>query len=658
MLCSNCGSNVNENDVFCSICGCKVSNNAQQDTTAATNETNNNQQFDQNTNSDYSQVQNHSQSENYSQAQNQSQAQNYTQSENFSQAQNFSQTQQQGQPFIPGNFQPNPVPPQAPKKKFGAGKIIAIAGGVVVVAAVATIGTFAATGRLNNFIHKNFTSPESYFKYVTHNTADESLSSFNTVYTNAVESLDSSSSISGNYSFKLEAGDELKPLLGLIDKSLTNLDNASISLNTSMDDATQNLEIQANVNDSKIATIKATIDIENEEGYIQIPELSDSYIDISDSLEDIESSSAFSDYDEVLEQINTILPDAETVDNIINTYVDIAIDNVKDVEKSSVTIKTEGVSQNLTALKTTIDGKYCYNTTKDALKTLKDDENIKEIIESIDSSVYDEFQESIEDAIDEIEDEKDSLEDIDAEVNLTLYIDNKGEIVGTEVVIEDDDEDITVSSVMPKNGSKFGYEMKASYNDDVLFSITGSGTLKNDTMNGEFSVSLGDLIVDEIDDYVSDGEEIVTFEVKDFNTKEVSEGKLNGTFSFSSDSISEIKGYALNVAFESTDNETSAAISITSNDSEWATLTISAATDGDEPETLEPSNNDDVYSINSSSDIEEYLENSNLESFVKNAVDKSGIDIDTDDIIESIEDLFYDDDSYYYDYDYYYDYEW
>jgi len=670
MFCSNCGSNIGENELFCSVCGTKVVKDEQNNTS--------NQDSGQQSFTDDTQAQ--EQNFNQTQGQNINQAQDFNQSQNFNQAQDFNQSQNfnqaQGQPFVTGQFQPNSVPPVMPKKKGGAGKIIAIVGGAVAIVAVATVGTLAATGKLGNFFRKNFTSPESYFKYVAEKRTDDAIESLNSSYSTAVDSLSStSSSMSGNCSVKLEAGDELKPLMGLIDPSLKNLDNATISVNSSIDDTVQNMEIKANINDTDIATVKASIDIDNEIGYIQIPELSDAYIDISDGVAELSNNSytSSSEYQEAVSQLQEALPDAKTTSSIIDTYINIALDNISDVSKSSKKIEAEGVSQECTALTTTLDGKYCYNTASDILDALKDDKDIKEIIESIDELDYDEFQDEIEEASERLEENEDEFDDIETEAELTLYVDGKGEVAGTEISVTSGSEEVIISSIMPKSNSKFGYEMKVGYNDSDLFKMVGNGTLKKDVMNGEFSISIGDELLEEVSSYISDGEDVVILEIKDLNVKDCNEGNINGSFTFSSDKISAIEGYKLTADFASTDNEASVAISVSSDGSDWAKLTITAGK-GEEIETIEPSDSDKVYSISDEDDLNEFIDEIDIETFVGDVIDASGVDIETSDVIEMIEDLFasgydndyydnynsdYDDDySSDYDYDYNSDYDY
>lgn len=65
-----------------------------------------------------------------------------------------------------------------------------------------------------------------------------------------------------------------------------------------------------------------------------------------------------------------------------------------------------------------------------------------------------------------------------------------------------------------------------------LFSLTGSGTLKSDVMNGTFNVSVDDELLGDLDEYVSGGDNILTIDVKDFDISDSKDGMLNGHLHF------------------------------------------------------------------------------------------------------------------------------
>ena len=62
-------------------------------------------------------------------------------------------------------------------------------------------------------------------------------------------------------------------------------------------------------------------------------------------------------------------------------------------------------------------------------------------------------------------------------------------------------------------------------------------------MNGTFNVSVDDELLGDLDEYVSGGDNILTIDVKDFDISDSKDGMLNGSFTFSTDAVRQVKGY-------------------------------------------------------------------------------------------------------------------
>lgn len=634
MKCKNCGNQLTDNEIFCSVCGTKTDTSETQNT---------NSQTDNNTTTDYNNAGSES-------------------SYNSASDNGFTPTPDGGFTSASGsNF--NEVPQEPVKTKKKAPKIIGIVCGVVVVALGATGITLAATGQLTNFCKKNFSSPENYLKYVVSKNAENNIETFNNSYSKVYENIDAEQ-MSGKVKLDVAVGDSLKPLIGLLSQDLTNLNNASLEINSSIKGDVQNVEVTANVNDKKVATLKSTLNSKKETGYIQIPELSKSYLDYSEGVAELneEMSSYGANMSSTINELKENLPTPDALTEIITTYSDIAINNISDVDKSSKTIEAEGIKQKCTALTATIDGDYSYDVALEVLETLADDKNIEDIISSMDEDTYDDFSSEIEDAITELKDNKSSIKDeFENDMELTFYVNSKGEIVGEAVYIEVDDEEINISCVMPQKGSKFGYLLSAEIDDSELLSLTGKGTLKNDVMNGKFDLTINEEYLEDVSEYVSSSESIINIEVIDYNMKASKEGNFKGTFKLSSDAITMVSGYEAVLDITSDDKEATIAVTICSGSDEWATITLTSG-EGNTIKELKPSDDDSIYSVTDEEDITAYAETIDIDSFAKQLSDATGIDITTEDIQTFLENIFassndYDDDYYYEDEDYDYSYD-
>lgn len=577
MKCKNCGNELKENDVFCSVCGTKVEAS---DFTAASTTTTADSQPD-NT-------------------------------------------------FSPSGFNSNPIPQDSPKKKKGIGKIVAVVCGIAVIALGATGITLAATGRLSNFVNKKLSSPEEYFKDISEKNINNNLNAINENYTKYVDSIDTDS-ISGNCKIEVAVGSSLKPLMGLISPELSNLEKAAIEVNATVEKGSENMEMIASVNGKSIASLNATFDFENEKGYMQIPELSKDYIDMSDVIAEANEYNAYtSEYVESLSNLTASADNVETLTNILKTYTNIVYDNIDNVKESTETIEASGIEQKCTALSAELDGNYVYNVSCEMLETLTTDEDMEKFIKSIDEEIYDDFVDNVEEMLDEVKNSKEDFDNLDIDMDYTYYVDSKGEIVGEEITLETVEHKINITCLMPQKGSDFGYICSLESDGVELFSIDGEGSIEKNILNGKFSLSVDEEMI-EYADGISSSEDLIIFELSDIDIKDTEKGNLNGSLKIYSDAITAVSGYELLVDISSDDKEAAIAMTITSGEEEWAKLTITSKT-GKAVKPLNPSRDDKVYSADDDEQMQQYVDNMDIDGFAENLSKATGIDITGEDV--------------------------
>lgn len=102
--------------------------------------------------------------------------------------------------------------------------------------------------------------------------------------------------------------------------------------------------MKAGGNGQELITLKAQSDLDKQEGYVQIPELSKAYLHTSADAFHGEGNAILS-----AANYGKIVPEAEDLKKIYERYTGIVIENAKNVKKAEKQsdCKAEGVSQKL-----------------------------------------------------------------------------------------------------------------------------------------------------------------------------------------------------------------------------------------------------------------------------------------------------------------------
>lgn len=524
-------------------------------------------------------------------------------------------------------------------KIFSAKNLIPliIVASVVVVLVVCVVNA----ARLNNFVHKAFSSPEKYYQYVEKKAAQDLVNCGGDIYDSYV--LDSMNvydkSASAELSVELDKdGEELLELAGLAGLDLSWLKSVQVSADVSVKDHVMNMGATAGINKDSIITGNVILDTENENVYFQIPELTKTYIGVE--LEEI-GNSRFEGLEEIQDMNKELLracPDQKQVEKLFNKYIKLALGHVDDVSKSTKTLKAEGIQQKATELKITMDGDTYRDMMEDVLETMQDDTEIEKMIEKIcDASddldaddVYDEFQDKLDDMLDDMK----YYEDREGKLfTMKVYVDGKGEIIGRKLEVERYGRNVVdVSMVMPKKGSKFGFELAATIDGQTL-KIEGKGKESGNKINGEFS-------------FKYNGTSIMDCTTRKLDISELKKGRLNGTLELNlSSGISTALGYRyseyasmlkdLQIAINANTSKNSAkyVLSINFDDKKIGTVTLAAKT-GSGSKAKIPGSSSTVF-VEDSDDLEDWMETIDWNKVVKN-LDKTDLPSEIVDIVEEV----------------------
>ncbi|MBR3289237.1 MAG: hypothetical protein IKI63_00500, partial [Clostridia bacterium] len=206
------------------------------------------------------------------------------------------------------------------------------------------------------------------------------------------------------------------------------------------------------------------------------------------------------------------------------------VEGAKDVTKTTDEITIDGVTQTLTVYQANFTEKTLSDIFLSILQEVKQDPDIKQIVENIasfaedygmdsDSFSYEDFVDSVEEEIDKLKESAEDADDEDALFTMYTYVDGSDKVVGRK--IEQNDEE-ALYYVTVENGGRFATVFERD-EEEVL---TASGTKQGDRITGEYLLK-------------EDGETTCKLSVTALDEKALKNGSLDGTIRMvpSSDAI-------------------------------------------------------------------------------------------------------------------------
>lgn len=410
------------------------------------------------------------------------------------------------------------IPAAKPKKKLSFKKIAFIAIPVILVIAI-VLNMSAIAGLFTRL----FGSDRSYFSYVEKKSVADFNDTFSEYYDNYLLD-DILKDSEYKVKFELDFGDDLKSSIkdqmgGQIDVEWLDDTDFDLTLNTKDKKAAQ--EILLGIGGQHVLTTSALFDFENNKVLLSLKEITDDILKF-----DLENSGSSEDIISGITGENRklaaeILPKTSVVTDLISKYHGIIIENIKDIKKDTEDVEINGIKEKLTVLKADISEKNLKDMSLAILGELRDDKQIKKIIENTkevykkngiaDDSLktYEEFTKEINELIKEAEGE-DTAED---KIVLTIfdYVNSDDKIVGRKIGEKGE----ALNYVTVESGKKFAAQ--AVLEDGIEYK--GEGTKNGDRITGEYT-------------FEQSGETLYKLSFTDFDKKAFKKGKIDGKIRF------------------------------------------------------------------------------------------------------------------------------
>ena len=466
-------------------------------------------------------------------------------------------------------------------------------------------------------------NPTEYYQKVESDNLDKSLNFIEERYNQQLGLLGN-----GNYgkkaTMKVEMSDTLKAMLSYYVPEITSLDSAAIRVGTLVEDGAYTVEYAADVNDTQILSCDLFMDIADSKSYIKVPELSDSYLDLSSAMASAQESTteALALYAQCME----IIPDAKEVKQLLKNVAETMYKGMGEATKENATLEADGVSAKYTKLSVSADGKAMKEILKDELKVLKEDEMLNNFLAEMDEldtseqNLAEQYASGLDTALQQIE--SGDKVSIKGTLNMDIYVDDEGDIAGREIEYSYDGGEISYHWLNPQSGGKMGTDFAFAVNGKEYFALTGSGDVSDGAVSGDYTLNLSG----------NDKSCTLDFKTKDFKISE--EGYMSGTISVS---MPEYSGYVINVTVDQQKAESSVRIALEVSGVEWAAISLKTEESKDLSFKL-PEDSDVVYDATDNEQVSQFTQEllSNTDTISQKIADATGIDVEKiQELIES-----------------------
>jgi len=338
---------------------------------------------------------------------------------------------------------------------------------------------------------------------------------------------------------------------------------------------------------------------------------------------------------ELYSQMVEALPTGSELEDMINRYIGIILDQMKDVEKTEETVEVDGLEQKLLVMTAEFSANDILDAATALLEEARDDEQVKDLLVGFAeiagedaASIEEYYTEGLDEMIASIDDAR---EDAPKGKFLTLetYLDSKDNIVGRTVTVSAEGQKVKISYITVTEGDKFAFEADVA---DAA-TVTGSGTIKDGKSTGEYVLEMM-------------GVEYLTLKTENFYTTD--SGAFSGTFALYPESalldemdldssILQLIGsnVGIQVSLDTTTETPSASFGILAGSTELISIGVSSKT-GKAGSIALP---EVTVDVNDDAAGYAWLEDLDLDTVLKN-LEKTGIPSEYMDSINMIADMF------------------
>lgn len=520
--------------------------------------------------------------------------------------------------------------------------------------AVVVVILIANSAKLINSYHRNFSTPEEYYRWVEGRAIQKNAGTFAEYYVNYfVEYLHRYDRyVSGE--IHVELGDAGREMMEQADLQAW-FEEGSLTFESDSKNSVRQDTIGLEIGGEKLLSMDVIMDLKDEAVYLGFPGLTKTYLAVDTGQREFVRWFEYAcgmepeEYLESLELLEVLYrecPDRSRMEALTNKYLELLMNRVEDVKmRTGKTVRAGSITQTCTTLEFYLDKEDIRNMLTEFLEELQEDREVEVLLFQIfeladeldlDMEYYrnaDEFYEAFQDNIDEILSDMEYYITYHHELNMTVYVDDKGRIIGRTVEFPNSWDEVSFSYVNPHRGSRFGYKGSIVLEDKEV-SITGSGKTFGNRINGSFTVKC-------------EGDGVVDVEVQNFDMKSLRKGYINGCFTITASSgigrtwdLDAAHSYLtdMELKMEVSMNRSSEkwSMELRQDKELWGILTIAAKTDSGRKISV-PSTRSAIF-VDNDRDFEDWWDTIEWKDLVKK-MNKAGLPSDTIETVEEFSEM-------------------
>lgn len=301
------------------------------------------------------------------------------------------------------------------------------------------------------------------------------------------------------------AGQSIVGMMTQMDASW--LKSIGLNMDVSIADSKEAVKADILLNDTGIGTMNVLLDLLKKVEYIQIPELTPSWIkadlDVTANGEEV-STESMEAIMGIASDPSLLLPEGKTVSELLERYGNIVIDHMQEGSSTDESVSIDGISEDCTLLEGQIFQNDLREMVQELLTTAQGDEQLKELLAKWSEAMpeagdlNEQFQSFAEDTLAELNESDDTDETNDEYLVSRIWVNGDDKIVGREfAVCEGIDTEAVLTWKAPSNGDAAGFLFDMQ-SDGSGFSLIGSGRSTDGVKNGNYSFAMDGVTVMDI----------------------------------------------------------------------------------------------------------------------------------------------------------------